>query len=125
MIKLYAGFDVDIEASGFCAACQIGGGSNIPVMSHDCDDKQEIIEHVLEEIDENRGSIVVPVLIKDVHKEAIVILNHKALSDELTKSRQEYKKKTLEIKSNIINLESEVDRLEKQIELKKLELDEL
>ena len=125
MIKLYAGFDVDIDSSNYCTQCMVGGGDSGYLGAHTCEEAGEIIDSVFEKIDESRGSVLVPVLIQDVHREPIILINHKSLSDVLIKERGAYKKKTIEIKSKIIDLESELSRIEKQIELRSDDLSKL
>ena len=120
MIKLYAGFDADIEASNFCTQCMVGGDGYLG--AHTCEEAQEVIDTVFEIVDESISYIVVPVLIKDLNEQPIIMINHELLSLELLKGRSEYNKKTLQLKSNLIDLQSEIDRLQKHIELKTEEL---
>lgn len=125
MIKLYAGFDIDIDSSNYCTQCMIGGGQSGYLGAHSCEESQDIIDSVFKEIDESRGYVVVPVSIQDVHREPVILINHKALAEVLIKERAVYKQKTLAAKSKIIDLESEISRLEKQIELRSGDLSDL
>jgi hypothetical protein len=125
MIKLYAGFDVDIDRSNFCTQCMVGGSQSGYMGAHTCEEAGEVIDHVFEIMDESRGHVVVPVKTSDLNMQPIVMLNHSALYLELIKVRSEYKKKTIKIKSKIIDLESEAERIEKQILLRTDILEEL
>jgi len=57
LVQAKKSIPVHISGSQYCTACQIGGGPNMPPLTHDCDEKQDIIDEIAEELEKEDSDI--------------------------------------------------------------------
>lgn len=105
--------NIEIDGSNFCSACQIGGRS-----SHTCNEADEVIDAVIEEIDENNCiTIIVPKSL--LHEHQVEWYKNEKLSKKIEEQQAKFEKiqdDCYESLSSFERMKKEKESLEKEIQ---------
>lgn len=121
-VKINPQFTMGFDGEQWCHACQVGGGPNIPVLDHVCDEYQEVIDVINEE----SAAIIVMVEKRLLHDQPVEQKEYAEAKKRIDSSKaiyQEYSSSVIELKGEKRSLDDQVADLERRMEKINYEID--